>query len=182
MYGGNYHGDAKGGIDTADYSTAKQAILITPVGNWIGATEASATGADIGTDKLYDFENFIGGAGNDTITGNDANNSIFGGGGNDLLDGGLGRDTLNGGVGADIFVFADTGSSDKIISFQDNVDTIRLDDALWSSAGLLTVDQVLATFCAVSGGNLVMNFGGGDVLTIAGITNVAVLSNDIEIV
>ena len=44
------------------------------------------------------IENAIGGAGNDTITGNYANNRITGGGGNDTIDGGDGE--------ADIAVFS----------------------------------------------------------------------------
>lgn len=39
------------------------------------------------------IENAIGGAGNDTLTGNDAGNRLQGGAGNDLLEGGAGIDT-----------------------------------------------------------------------------------------
>ena len=47
------------------------------------------------------FENAIGGAGDDLITGNTADNRLSGGAGNDTLDGGAGIDTLIGGTGAD---------------------------------------------------------------------------------
>jgi len=59
------------------------------------------------------IENAIGGAGNDTLLGNNADNrlsggagvdSLFGGGGNDFLDGGSGADTLAGGLGNDIYI------------------------------------------------------------------------------
>lgn len=62
--------------------------------------------------KLTNIENVIGGAGNDSITGNALANlleggvgddSLNGGAGNDVLVGGLGDDTLVGGAGADNF-------------------------------------------------------------------------------
>ena len=40
-----------------------------------------------------------GGAGNDTVYGEDGNNSLTGNEGNDVLDGGTGNDLLDGGVG-----------------------------------------------------------------------------------
>ena len=47
------------------------------------------------------IENAAGGAGNDTITGNDLANVCSGNGGNDVLNGGVGNDRLLGGSGAD---------------------------------------------------------------------------------
>ena len=47
------------------------------------------------------FENAIGGAGADSLTGNTAANHLVGGAGNDALDGGDGNDLLNGGIGND---------------------------------------------------------------------------------
>ena len=38
-----------------------------------------ANGSEIGTDTLTEIENVIGGAGNDTITGDDADNRLEGG-------------------------------------------------------------------------------------------------------
>lgn len=83
------------------------------------------------------IENAIGGAGNDTITGNrmsnvmiggngddhligeKGNDTLYGGAGNDILSGGKGMDSLWGGEGRDRFVF-DT-SPDQLV----NVDFIR---------------------------------------------------------
>ena len=50
------------------------------------------------------IENARGGAGGDTITGNDAANTLEGGGGDDVLAGGLGDDTVDGGAGTDTAV------------------------------------------------------------------------------
>ncbi|MFZ5619124.1 MAG: M10 family metallopeptidase C-terminal domain-containing protein [Pseudomonadota bacterium] len=48
------------------------------------------------------IENAIGGAGRDTITGNDAANLLIGGAGADSLIGAIGADTLNGGDNGDV--------------------------------------------------------------------------------
>ena len=47
------------------------------------------------------IENAVGGAGDDTISGNTADNQLDGNGGNDTISGGDGADTLNGGAGND---------------------------------------------------------------------------------
>ena len=53
-----------------------------------------AQGVDIGTDVLINIQNVNGGAGNDTIFGNDNANIISGAGGNDTIDAGAGDDTI----------------------------------------------------------------------------------------
>jgi VCBS repeat-containing protein len=50
-----------------------------------------------------------GGAGNDTIFGQNGNDTITGGAGDDWIDGGSGNDTIRGGTGAD-FIDGDTGN------------------------------------------------------------------------
>ncbi len=49
------------------------------------------------------IENAVGGAGSDTILGNDAANKLYGMAGNDIIDGGAGIDRLYGGEGDDVF-------------------------------------------------------------------------------
>src|SRR5262249_5719561 len=78
----------------------------------------SATGAPI----VVNVSNVIGGAGNDSITGNGHDNILIGGlgddtlkiigGGHNLLIGGAGKDTLIGGVGEDILIGGLTAFSD----------------------------------------------------------------------
>jgi hypothetical protein len=48
------------------------------------------------------IDRFVGGSGNDTVTGNNDGDTLLGGAGNDTLDGGSGNDTLIGGPGNDI--------------------------------------------------------------------------------
>jgi VCBS repeat-containing protein len=95
--------DGAGGTDTIDYSglsLSSQSITAN-----LGAGVAS--GASIGTDMLFNFENLNSGAGDDSLFGSNANNvihggsgadNIVGGGGSDTLFGDAGNDTLNGGV------------------------------------------------------------------------------------
>jgi serralysin len=62
------------------------------------------------------IENAVGGAGNDTLTGNAVANSLNGGAGNDTLNGGTGSDTLNGGIGQDTIILGNglAGDIDQI--------------------------------------------------------------------
>src|SRR5262245_46500877 len=90
-----------GGIDTLDLSgfSGTQRIDLnagaySDVGGYMTNNLAIAFGVTI--------ENAVGGAGNDTITGNDADNLLIGGGGDDILLGGNGNDVLRGGMGADV--------------------------------------------------------------------------------
>jgi serralysin len=50
------------------------------------------------------IENAIGGAGADTMVGNQAANMLQGGAGDDWISGGIGNDTLSGGDGADVLI------------------------------------------------------------------------------
>ncbi|WP_347312607.1 S8 family serine peptidase [Defluviimonas sp. SAOS-178_SWC] len=116
----------------------------------------------------------------DIVFGMGGNDTIDGGGGDDWLNGGADSDVLTGGVGADSFVFLAGYGQDLITDFTDNVDTLVLDDALWG--GGLSVDQVIATYGSVAGGNTVFNFGSGDIVTLTGIASLGLLNDDISIV
>jgi Ca2+-binding RTX toxin-like protein len=133
-------------------------------------------------------DTLFGGNNNDTLYGDSGNDLLDGGGGEDLLLGGPGNDslrgradddTLTGGDGADRFVFGNGDDRDQITDFQNNTDTIALDDNLWN--GNLTASEVVNQFGSVVNGNAVLDFGGGDVLTIEGVTNLNILVDDIAI-
>lgn len=82
------------GIDMADYS-AEITGICADLGQ-PGANTGSAAG-----DSYDGIEGVMGGAGNDTLTGNAADNVILGGNGADQLSGGLGNDRLCGDAGDD---------------------------------------------------------------------------------
>lgn len=121
-----------GGIDKMDYSgrTANLTVTMDAVAGSGQATESDTLAADI--------ENLIGGAGNDTLSGNTLSNDIKGGAGNDIIWGGLAGacsatvdvDTLDGEAGDDTF---------KMTALADCM------DSLTGGAGKDTADYQLRT-------------------------------------
>ena len=99
--------DGGQGIDTLDYSAALMTVVIDVVA-------ANASGAEIGTDSVTNFEVIKAGAGADEISGGTASESIFGNGGDDVISGGSGNDTLSGGAGND--VIADGEGADCVVA------------------------------------------------------------------
>lgn len=124
---------------------------------WTQDTPASSDNADI----LY------GDAGNDRIWGNAGADRLWGGTGNDILWGGGGRD---------IFVF--TAGQDQFMDVTRYVDTILLDDRLWS--GTLTPTQVTTRFGTMNGTDARLDFGNGNVLTVEDIASLTALSQTID--
>jgi len=128
----------------------------------------------------------IGEGGNDILRGGGGRDRLDGGAGNDRLEGGIGRDKLVGGTGNDTFVFKQGWAVDRVSDFEDNIDTIELDGALWG--GGLTIQQMLDTYGSVvanngnAGVHVELDFGGGDILKIHGITDVNALLDDITII
>ncbi len=86
------------GGDTVDYSGVATNLTLTldALGN---ATVTVTAGSDV--DVLSEIEGLIGGAGNDSLTGNALANTLDGGSGDDTLRGGAGNDQLVGGAGTD---------------------------------------------------------------------------------
>jgi len=130
----------------------------------------------------------IGGSGNDILRGGNGKDRLNGGDDDDILMGGIGRDKLIGGAGADTFVFKSGWAVDRVSDFEDDVDTISLDSSLWG--GGLTVAQLLDPINGYAsvvsnngngGEHVELNFSGGDILKIHGITNVNALLDDILI-
>ncbi|MCF6232297.1 MAG: M57 family metalloprotease [Rhodobacteraceae bacterium] len=111
-----------------------------------------------------------GGSGADRLNGGSGADRLSGDDGNDTLNGQEGNDKLWGGEGADRFVFAQGGDKDNIFDFQDNTDEIRITGFGSKSDILAKADNV--------GGNVVIDFGDGDRLTIHN-TTVAAISDDI---
>ncbi|MCV6591383.1 MAG: DUF642 domain-containing protein, partial [Silicimonas sp.] len=72
-------------------------------------------GTLVDTETAVNFENAIGGGGNDHITGTSGDNTLEGGAGNDTILGGSGDDSLVGGDGADSLVGGD--GNDTINAF-----------------------------------------------------------------
>lgn len=154
-----------------------------------------AGGSDVRVDGQHWFnlaagtqiENLYAGDGNDTITGSGGANEIWGARGNDrllgqggadVLVGGQGNDLLNGGRGADSFEFSGEFGSDRVADFRDNVDTLVLDEDLWG--GGLTVREVIQDFAHDVAAGVRFNFGGGNVILLAGLASADLLINDLS--
>jgi serralysin len=119
-----------------------------------------------GNDTLYGNKvanTLKGGSGNDTLTGGAGNDQLYGdagkdkllgGLGNDTLNGGAGNDTLTGGLGKDAFVFdsAIRANVDRITDFNPVDDTIKLDNAIFTSlamTGVLAADYFVKAVVAM---------------------------------
>mgnify|MGYP000707352929 CR=1 FL=1 len=141
------------------------------------------TGGDAEGDTLFEIENVKGSihddiismddtdnqvaaeAGNDLIFGFGGKDIIYGGGGNDRISGGTGKDVLFGEAGSDIIVFNLGDGSDLVADFENGVDFLELDCALWG--GSLTAEEIVDTFAKQVGANQIdFDFGKGDVLRV----------------
>ena len=98
------------------------------------------------------------------LYGMGAGDELHGGAGVDLIDGGVGDDVLEGGAGADTFVFRRGYGRDTVLDFETGKSGDRLDLArtgITSRAGV-SARQVE--------GDTVLSLGGGDRLTLEGIS------------
>jgi len=140
-----------GGIDTISAATAtadatinlNDAPLVGPnAGGYLSAVEGIYGGFTIANGVV--IENAIGGAGDDTIIGNEADNDLSGGAGNDYLDGWTGNDNLYGGSGNDTLLgysgndYLDGGSGNDSLNGESGNDYLNGwtgDDNLYGSSG-----------------------------------------------
>ena len=93
----------RSGFDTVSYKTRTTAVSVSTDDV---ANDGAAGEAD---NVAFDIEAILGGAGNDTLTGNAAANALYGGAGNDSLNGQGNADTLRGEVGDDTLVGGSAG-------------------------------------------------------------------------
>ena len=87
--------DGGDGTDLIDYSAATSSISVN-------LAEEQASGCEIGTDVIADFEAVVTGSGDDCVTGSDACEEITTGDGDDYIEDGAGRDVIEAGVGNDV--------------------------------------------------------------------------------
>lgn len=113
------------GTDVINAAAVSSAITfdLTP-----GAVN-SLLGHSIELDASSEFENFIGGDGDDIVRGNSGDNVLEGKRGDDILIGGGGIDLLIGGAGADTFIYEDVsgsifGAGDAISGFSLGADEL----------------------------------------------------------
>lgn len=105
--------------------------------------------------------------------------TLIGSEGSDLLYGGAGNDTLWGGAGPDDFVFV--GGADRVMDFQNNINTLVLDDALWGNRDLTTA-RIIDDYARTGNGNTIFDFGNGHSLVIESVTQPDILIDDISVI
>ncbi len=122
--------DGGTGIDSLDYSALVEVAEIN-------LADGSASGAEIGTDSISNFEIVHAGANDDAVTGSAGAEEIHGNGGDDHLSGGGASDVVNGGDGNDVV----TGDLDCVADSYDGGNGM---DTLDYSAALMSVVVDLA--------------------------------------
>jgi Subtilase family/Tryptophan-rich Synechocystis species C-terminal domain/RTX calcium-binding nonapeptide repeat (4 copies) len=115
-----------------------------------------------------------GNAGNDTLNGLGGNDMIYGDAGNDFLNGSTGNDGLTGGTGADTFFYASGYGGDTIFDFS-HAEGDKID--ISSIAAVHSLSQVLA-ISGQSGADTIINFGGGDFLTLRNVDRSSLVAGD----
>ncbi|AXQ96004.1 endo alpha-1,4 polygalactosaminidase (plasmid) [Cereibacter azotoformans] len=139
---GNDRLDGRGGRDVLQGGTGDDLLR--------GGPGDDGLLGDAGRDRLE------GGVGHDRLYGRAGNDVLLGGAGDDVLHGQAGADRLHGGAGADVFVYRRGDGGDLILDFNRAHDLIDLP---------LHLDHRMR---AVQGDTLI-DFGGGDRLTVRGI-------------
>ncbi|WP_373504778.1 beta strand repeat-containing protein [Aestuariivirga sp.] len=139
------------GIDTLDYA-GSAAVTVNLAAN-------TASGGDATGDTISGFENVIGTAFADTITGDGNDNDLVGGDGNDLLNGGAGGDTLNGGNGIDTASYAGSAAGVTI-----NLGTGSVTGGDATGDMLISIENILGSAEAdtITGDNNANTLEGGD--------------------
>lgn len=152
------------GIDRAQYSQATaglRADLQAP-----GTNTREAAG-----DTYVSIENLFGTRFNDVLLGDSGPNALYGHLGNDVLYGRAGNDALYGGANPDRFVFAAGGDRDTVYDFQNDLDMIDLRTFGFASPG------AALNVAAQKDGNVVFDFGDGDLLIVANTSEAQILDD-----
>lgn len=126
------------------------------------------------------FDILDGGDGNDTLNGGDQADRLMGRSGNDTLNGGTGDDTLHGnlgddemtgGAGSDTFIFSPGADTITDFTGQDIID-------LTSATKIKGFGDLRNNHTTDVGGNLVIDDGSGNTLTLLGVSEASLKAND----
>lgn len=119
--------------------------------------------------------------GDDTLNGGFGNDTLSGGADDDVLNGNFGNDVLTGGLGSDIFVF-DANGAKRVTDFDGSQeDMLHIDNALWGGA-TLSAAQVVNIYADDSSGTVIFNFGGGNTITLEGVSSTSGLAGDLLVI
>ncbi|MFM7160910.1 MAG: hemolysin, partial [Planctomycetaceae bacterium] len=151
--------ESAGGVDTLDFSGTTTLGVTVNLGTTAGQVVNANLSLVLGL--ATSFENVVGGAGNDLLTGNTLANLLSGNAGNDTLVGLAGNDTLAGGLGDDSYPFTATtalGTDTLVELVGQGLDLLDFG----ATALAVSLDLGLTTPQAVNA-NLGLALSGGDV-------------------
>ncbi len=167
--------DGRDGDDIIDGANRKDIL------NGEGGNDdiAAGGGNDIvdggaGNDKLLGeagHDTIRGGAGNDIMNGAKGDDTMIGGKGRDKMNGGTGNDTMTGNSGKDVFIFS--AGNDIVTDFKpiDRIDLRKV-------ASITSFTDLKNNHTDDIGGNLVINDGAGNTMTLNGVTEASLLADD----
>ncbi len=126
------------GTDVLDGGANYDTLILTPSDDRdldVNLIRGSVYDSRLGLQSFSNFEKFVMGNGNDTVTGNSQNNELLSGNGNDTIYGGDGDDRLTPGDGNDA-VYGEAGND--IVTILDFNDTDVLDGGTGYDTLMLT--------------------------------------------
>ncbi len=128
-----------------------------------GTHGADTVAGDAGDDLIE------GGDGDDSLDGGSGDDTVIGGGGNDVVIGGAGNDQMIGGTGQNAFVFLLQGQRqfDTIVDFQPGFDRVFVDSLFYNTA--------------ISGEDVLLDFGGGEILMLEGLARTPLEPGDVAL-
>jgi Ca2+-binding RTX toxin-like protein len=159
--------DAMNGLDGDDVLRGKNGDDVLDGGSGsdllFGDSGADLLKGGSGADALD------GGQGDDILMGGDGVDVLNGGANNDRLMGGAGADVLLGGSGDDVFVFERGGGRDMVLDFRTGPSGGDVIDmrAFWDINSFEELSGMIGRNWM---GHVVIDAGGGDSMTLAGVT------------
>ena len=149
-------------FDTVNYLASSAGVTVN--------LQTGGTGGDATGDTYTNIERVFGSQHDDVIDGSDNADTLLGNGGADLLRGGLGNDRLIGGAGDDSYVFDTTqDGADVFIGYRAGAAGA---ETIYVTGGDMAFDTFAEVMTATTqvGANAVIDFGGGNRITLIGVT------------
>ena len=154
--------DGGADIDTLDYSSSNAGVTVSLASN-------TASGGHATGDIISNFENVIGSASTDQLTGNGGANILNGGGSADTMTGGGGDDFYFVDVANDVVIETAGGGSDRVLASASyvlvegvSVELFTTSDNLATTSISLLGNSLSQTIFGNAGFNILDGGGGGD--------------------
>ena len=169
---GDDRADAGAGNDLVRSGPGNDTLFGGDGNDTLGASNRSDyLRGDAGDDLL------LGSNGNDRLFGGDGADTLLGGNGSDRLAGEGGADRLRGEAGNDIFVFAPGCGADLVVDFEAGAGPGDVISLVGFGASLDSFAEAIAAATQV-GANVVIDLGGGETITLQGVSVASLAADD----